>query len=539
MDDPLLSLGLILVLAKVAEGVFGRLKQSAIVAYTATGILLGPVLGIVEPSVDLALFFSIGVIFLFFLIGVDEIDISGFAATVRGRFFLAALVAVVVPLLLSLTVTYYVLDLPLATAIGIAGILALSSLGVTAKVLSDLGHLKEPLGLEIFTVVLIAELLALLVVGFTLEESSGEGSRDLDALAILFLLGQMAAFAVVGFLLASRFVPPLIILLRRFLNSSQLAFGLIVGGLLLAVVAAEEMGLHGSLGALLVGTALSGIPHSLRNEVMPGLRSLGEGLFIPLFFASAGLRFDLSLTDLPVSTIAAVVAVAVGGKFAGSALAAYVSRLAHPFAIASGLMAKGVAEIALLLLMLESGAITQDVFSLLMVVLFGFIFVMPPVLGFSVNRAKALESSTMPRSAPPSYARYALDGVTVGDVLERDRSYPRPNISVLDFTEQWVVPRQQDYLVVDAEGRLAGILSLGRLRFLSKKTWAKTPISRVLRGRIPRAWPDEPIDDALERMTEQSLSVIPVLDRETEQLLGGVTSQDILGLIVGTGEGSH
>ena len=539
MDDPLLSLGLILVLAKVAEGVFGRLKQSAIVAYTATGILLGPVLGIVEPSVDLALFFSIGVIFLFFLIGVDEIDISGFAATVRGRFFLAALVAVVVPLLLSLTVTYYVLDLPLATAIGIAGILALSSLGVTAKVLSDLGHLKEPLGLEIFTVVLIAELLALLVVGFTLEESSGEGSRDLDALAILFLLGQMAAFAVVGFLLASRFVPPLIILLRRFLNSSQLAFGLIVGGLLLAVVAAEEMGLHGSLGALLVGTALSGIPHSLRNEVMPGIRSLGEGRFIPLFFASAGLRFDLSLTDLPVSTIAAVVAVAVGGKFAGSALAAYVSRLAHPFAIASGLMAKGVAEIALLLLMLESGAITQDVFSLLMVVLFGFIFIMPPVLGFSVNRAKALESSTMPRSAPPSYARYALDGVTVGDVLERNRSYPRPNISVLDFTEQWVVPRQQDYLVVDAEGRLAGILSLGRLRFLSKKTWAKTPISQVLRGRIPRAWPDEPIDDALERMTEQSLSVIPVLDRETKQLLGGVTSQDILGLIVGTGKGSH
>ena len=164
---------------------------------------------------------------------------------------------------------------------------------------------------------------------------------------------------------------------------------------------------------------------------------------------------------------------------------------------------------------------------------------MPPVIGFSVNRAKASESSTMPRSAPPSYARYALDGVTVGDVLERNRSYARPDISVLDFTEQWVVPRQQDYLVVDQEGGLAGILSLGRLRFLSKKTWAKTPISRVLRRRIPRAWPDEHIDDALERMTEQSLSVIPVLDRETKQLLGGVTSQDILGLIVGTGEGSH
>ena len=58
MEDPLLSLGLLLVVAKVAkvaEGIFGRVNQSSIVAYVATGVLLGPVLGVVEPTVDLAL----------------------------------------------------------------------------------------------------------------------------------------------------------------------------------------------------------------------------------------------------------------------------------------------------------------------------------------------------------------------------------------------------------------------------------------------------------------------------------------------------
>ncbi len=49
---------------------------------------------------------------------------------------------------------------------------------------------------------------------------------------------------------------------------------------------------------------------------------------------------------------------------------------------------------------------------------------------------------------------------------------------------------------------------------------------------IPQAFPDEPIDEVLERMTDQSLQVIPVLERGTDRLLGSVTCQDVLGLVV-------
>ena len=60
--------------------------------------------------------------------------------------------------------------------------------------------------------------------------------------------------------------------------------------------------------------------------------------------------------------------VPLAGKFAAALVSAYITRLDVPFATAMGLMAKGVAEIALLLLLLDAGAIDKGVFSLLVLV---------------------------------------------------------------------------------------------------------------------------------------------------------------------------
>ena len=536
MIDAVLSIGLLLVVAKIAEGVFGRLGLNSIIAYTATGVLLGPVLGVVEPTEESALFFSVGVFVFFFLIGLDEVDISGFIATIRGRFFVAATVSVMVPLLAALGVTYLVLDLPFTTALALSGVLALSSLGIVAKVLADEGHLKEPLGLEIFTTVIIAELIALLIVGFTISETGHDDPPGISQLPIL--LGQIIAFAVVAWVLSAQVLPPLIILLQRFLSVPQLPFGLLLGGLFLMVVAAEEIGLHGSIGALLFGAALSGMPHRVRLDIMPGLRSTTEGLFVPLFFASAGLHVDLSFTELSAWTIAAVVSVAVLGKLAGAFAGAFAARLDTPFALATGLMAKGVAEIALLLVLFESGAISQAIFSLLVLIMFGFILLTPPALSFAVNRAKASTDPVMPEAATPSYARYALDTITVNDILDTSRSYPASDLSVLSFTERWLVPHQHDYVVID-DGEVSGIVSLTRLRFLPKRTWSRAKIRSLMRRRVPVAHPDEMIDDVLERMTDHALSVIPVKERESGRFLGSVTSQDILSLIMQGSVAAH
>lgn len=539
IEEALLSIGLVIVVAKLVEGLLRHFRLNSIVAYTATGILLGPMTGIVEPTGEMQILLGIGIFLFFFLIGLDELDVSGFIAAIHGRFFVTAIISVLLSLLAALTVTSdmvydFGLGLTFAGSLALAGILSLTSLGVAAKVLVDEGHLKEPIGIQIFTTALIAELLTLLLVGFTI----GEHVHHLSWESVLILLSKIAAFTVVTWVLASRVLPPLIVLLKRFLHVPQLSFGLILGGLFLTVVGAEHMGLHGSLGALLFGAALSKLPYYVRRDIIPGMRSIAEGLFVPLFFASAGLHLSLSFTGLPVWTIAALIVIPLVGKFAAAFIGASVARLDRPFALATGMMAKGVAEMALLLVLFELEVIGHAVFSLLVLIMLAYILLTPLAIRAVVNRVKPSEGVTLPESLPPSLARFALDDITVGDILDRTRTYPDPAMSVRAFADQWIVPHQQDYPVVD-HGELYGIVSVSMLRYLPKESWSNTPLRKLARRRTLHAWPDELVEDALQQMTEHSLTVIPVRDRESKTFLGVVNIRQILELITREATGEY
>jgi CBS domain-containing protein len=101
------------------------------------------------------------------------------------------------------------------------------------------------------------------------------------------------------------------------------------------------------------------------------------------------------------------------------------------------------------------------------------------------------------------------------------------------------MPNQHDYAVVN-NGELSGLVSLSMLRYLPKETWSSTTLEKVVRrGATPKAWPDEPVEDVLQRMTEHSLTILPVVERESEEFLGTVTSQDILDLITLEAKGEH
>jgi Kef-type K+ transport system membrane component KefB len=531
LGHSLLGLGLLLITAKLLEGLAIRLKQSSMVAFVAAGIILGPVLGIVEMSTELEIFFGIGVIFMFFLIGVDEMDVSGLLATVRGRFFLAGLIGFLVPFGLGILVTLQVLDEPPARAIALAGILALSSLGVVAKVLGDLGQLKQPLGLQVFTTVVVLEIIGLILVSVSLQEVGNTGSFSPWRVPLLLL--EIAGFALGAWILAAWVFPPLVVRLQRFLGAPQLALGLITGGLLLAVAGVEEIGVHGSLGALLVGVALSGLPHRLRTEILPGVRGLAHGIFIPLFFASAGLYLDLSFTTLSATVIASVVLAAVAGKFGGTMIAVVAARLDRPLAIASGMMAKGVVEIALLLVMLNMGAISPELFSLLTVIMLAFIFLVPPIIGLAIRETKTSEHPRLPKAMVPSFARYALDGLTVEDVTDKSRQFPSDALTVQKFVDLWVVPEQHDYVVIDQSRRLAGVVSSHDLGRLPKDRWSTTTLDKLVQPDTATAIPQEPLDDILERMADNRVSVLPVVDPDTGQLIGSITTADVMGPVVG------
>ena len=542
--EALLSIGMLIVVAKLFEGVLSRIGLNSIVAFTAAGILLGPLTGLVHPEGQILIFLEVGVFIFFFLIGLEEIDISGFMTTIRGRYFVAALVSVVISIMASLVVTSDLLNLDFAlgleftSALALAGILSLSSLGLVAKVLADKGLLRELIGLRIFTAVIIAEVIALLIVGLTIGE---ETDRGLSVWGVLRLVGQIIGFTVIIWLVSAKLLPRVMNLLLRFLNVPELSFGLLMGFMFLVVVAAEEIGLHGSLGALLFGAALSGLPRQMRDDIMPGFRSTAEGLFVPLFFASAGLYMSLSFIELPLMTILGLALIPMAGKLIASFAGTYVARLDTPVVLSVGLMGKGVAEIALLLVLLETHVIGDDVFSLLTIIMFGYILLMPPIIGLAVSRARMPEEASQPKLILPSFARLALDGVRVEAVMDRTREYPGPDMTVGEFLADWTVPNHNDYLVME-DGAPAGTVSLSGLRFLRRVSlsgrgaFGNTPLRSVMRRHPPLAHPEDPIDDTLERMAEHTMTIIPVVDRGTGEFLGMVSSDEILELVALRGE---
>ena len=543
LHEVLLTIGLLVVVAKLFEGVFKRFGLNSIIAYAAAGIILGPATNLIKTGPEVNAILGIGIFIFFFLIGLEELDIQGFVRAVRGRLFAAAVLSVTLSLLVSLAVTTDIffdlgLDLSFTHALGLAGVLSLSSLGIVAKVLMDEGRLKEPIGTQIFTAVVIAEIVALFVVGFAISEHFyADGPKhSINAVSVLVVIGQIVGFAIVTWFVSTKILPRIIVALHHFLRVPQLSFGLLLGGLFLVVVGAETVGLHGSLGALLFGAALSLLPYQVRRDIMPGMRGTAEGFFVPLFFASAGLHLTLAFTELAPLTILALVLVPLVGKFVASIASAYLIRLEAPLATAMGLMAKGVAEIALLLLLFHTGAIDEKVFSLLVLVMFGYILLTPMGISFALKRLKRSQVEATAEEAPPLMDSFALDDVRVGDILDRSRIYPDQSLTVKAFAETWLISEQHDYVVVD-KNEFAGVVSLNMLRYVPRSEWETTPLARVIRKNTPQTDLDEFVEDALERMTQNSMTVLPVVDKETGEFAGSISSHEVLEMMVSAAQG--
>ena len=100
----------------------------------------------------------------------------------------------------------------------------------------------------------------------------------------------------------------------------------------------------------------------------------------------------------------------------------------------------------------------------------------PPAINAVIRRTRSPAPTRMPEPLPPSLARFALDDITVGDILDRTRTFPGPSLSVRAFADRWIAPHQQDYVIVD-KGELAGIVSLPMLRYVPKESWSTTRLA--------------------------------------------------------------
>ena len=283
-------------------GLFPGVRLPSVVLEIVAGIVIGPsLLGIVEVDQAIEVVAVIGLGFVLFLAGL-EIEFE----KLRGQVLrLTALgfavsfgIAVVVGLGLSAA---GLVETPLLVAI----ILCATSLGVIVPVLKDSGEISTPFGQLIVSAASIADFGAIILLTLFFSGEGGVGSTLL-LLGALVVLAAVVFFTVRG---AERSMRIRGDLLRLQDTTAQIriraAIVLFVG----FAAVAQELGLEVILGTFIAGAIISLLD---RDEVMTHpdfrrkLEAMGFGFFIPVFFVTSGVRFDLDALVAKASNLAMV-----------------------------------------------------------------------------------------------------------------------------------------------------------------------------------------------------------------------------------------
>ncbi|KUK19214.1 MAG: Na/H+ antiporter [Thermodesulfobacterium commune] len=137
-----LYIGIILFLARLTGDIFAKFGIPSVIGEILVGVLLGQsVLGLIPVNKVIQILAELGIIFLLFHIGFEadlkQLKKVGFWALE------VALIGAVFPFLLGMSVSLFVFDLNLTQALFIGGTLTATSIGITIRVLEDLGKLNE------------------------------------------------------------------------------------------------------------------------------------------------------------------------------------------------------------------------------------------------------------------------------------------------------------------------------------------------------------------------------------------------------------
>jgi Kef-type K+ transport system membrane component KefB len=158
---------------------------------------------------------------------------------------------------------------------------------------------------------------------------------------------------------------------------------------LLSAAGTQALGLEPILGAFLAGI-LIGASGRVDPDWENPLRTFVMAVLAPVFFATAGLRMDLTALVRPVVLLTAlgVLVVAVASKLAGAYLGARVARLSHweGLALGAGLNARGVIQVVVATVGLRVGILSVEAYTVIVLVAIVTSSMAAPMLRYAVRR---------------------------------------------------------------------------------------------------------------------------------------------------------
>lgn len=376
----LAALAAIFVGTKVFGEIAQRLHQPAVLGELIAGVVLGgSVLGIVDASNPVISAMSeIGVILLLFEIGL-ETDVRNLIK-VGGVATMVAFAGVAMPLGGGY-IGAEVLGLKQVPALVCGAALCATSVGISARVLSELGMLETTEGRVVLGAAVIDDIIGLVILAVVagIVEGGAVSAPQVGRIA-----GVAVAFVALAVLVGARVAPPLFRVAEKIraagaLGLVAIAFAFMLGWL--AFLAGSAM----IIGAFAGGVVLHDLPQA--RELRESTTRIGH-FFVPIFFASVGAAVSLKALLHPQALLVGAVLIAVG--VAGKVLAGYVPWWFQGDKLLVGVAMVPRGEVGLIFahMGLASGGISPGEFGAIMLMVLVTTFVTPPALG---RRAAVLD----------------------------------------------------------------------------------------------------------------------------------------------------
>lgn len=393
----LLQIIAILVTCRIFGWLFKKIGQPTVIGEILAGIVLGPsVLGNISPEASAFLFpieslgnitilSQFGLILFMFAIGM-ELNLTEIRQKLNETILISH-TSTIVPFFFGMLTAYFVYEkyadksipfLSFALFIGIA--MSITAFPVLARIIQEKGLTKTHLGVITLASAANGDITAwcLLAVVIAIAQAG-------TMLSAVYNIGFSILYIVIMFLAIRPFLR---MVGQIYHNKEVIDKGIVAFILLLLVISSyftEILGLHALFGAFIAGVVM---PENIkfRKIMTEKVEDVSLALFLPLFFASTGLRTEIGLIDSTEQWILCTIfiLVAIVGKFGGAMFSArFVGESWKDSLYIGALMnTRGLMELVVLTIGYEMGILTPSIFVMLVIMTLVTTFMTTPLVSF-------------------------------------------------------------------------------------------------------------------------------------------------------------
>jgi len=399
------QLALLMLVGRLLGEIMIRFKQPGVMGQLIAGLVLGPsLLGAVFPDLQHAIFPSakeqkamldgvsqFGVLLLLLLTGM-ETDLKLVRRTAHAA-AAASIAGIVVPFICGVALGEALPDsmLPdpskrMITSLFLGTSLSIASVKIVASVIRDMNFMRRTVGQVILASSIIDDTVGWMIIAVIFSLTlQGHVHMWSVAQSVLGTLAFMGLSLTVG--------RRIVFIIIRWVNDVFKSDFAVITAILLIMCAmaliTDFIGVHGVLGAFVAGILIGESP-ILTRHIDEQLRGLIIAFFMPVFFGTAGLSADLTiLKDMHLLLLTVgMIAIASIGKFSGAFIGGKFAGLTfrESLALGTGMNARGSTEVIVATIGLSMGALSQNLFTMIVTMAVITSMAMPPTLRWALAR---------------------------------------------------------------------------------------------------------------------------------------------------------